>query len=174
MLSSTFAIFGACFVIEVDNKEDSLPCLLLPKTGVWKGVRYVVVAQSGGAAAVAVLYSLYQANLPAGDGAAGRVCAHRRSPQRHANALDGAQPKQRPLWQLSPHLLPRPLVAVDAGQSAGRHGAGTGAGRSAGSVRRGRHDLPASRQAGLRQSTPPRPAAFHTHAQRLDLGASVG
>src|SRR5579859_8246355 len=97
----------------------------------WKGVRNVVVSQSGGAAAVAILYSFYQADLPAGNGAVRRIRADHRSPHHHTNLVDGARPDPRPHCQLSPRLLPRPLVAVAPGQGAGGPGAGTGPAGSA-------------------------------------------
>src|SRR5436305_822701 len=83
-------------------------------------------------AAVAVLDRFYQADVRAGNGAVRRVRADRRPPHRHADAGDGVRPDQRPLRQLPPRLLPRPLVAVAAGPGAGGGGAGAGAGGPAG------------------------------------------
>src|SRR5438105_3752169 len=119
MLSSTFAIFGARFMNDLDNKKDSFPCLALPNSSVRKGVRDVVVAQGGGAAVVALLYSIHQANLPAGAGPVRRIRVDVGPTHRHPHVVDGPHAVARSLQRLSPRLLSRPLVAVAAGQGAG-------------------------------------------------------
>src|SRR5207248_2842638 len=112
MLSSTFAIFGACFMNDIDNKKDSLPCLSWTSSSVRKGVRDVVVAQSGGAAAVPVLYSIYQTDLPAGAAPVRRIRVDAGPTHRHPHVVDGPHAVPRSLQRLSPRLLSRPLVAV--------------------------------------------------------------
>src|ERR1700752_3204243 len=165
---------------DVDNKKESFPCLSLPNTSLRKGARDVVVdvAEGGGAAAVAILYSVYQAPLPAGAAAGRRVRLDRGPADRHAHAVDDARalgrPGRRPLQRLSPRLVPRPLVPVAAGPGPGGDGAGAGAAGAAGGLRRGRHRNAAPRRARVRQGTPSRRLPLDAHVQGVALGAPLG
>src|SRR5207253_1892494 len=105
----TFAIFGAVFVNDVDKKKDSFPCLMLQNQSVWKGVHDVVVAQSGGADALALLYSIYPADFSTGDVVVRGIRADAGAAHGDAHVVDGAVPDLRALQRLSPRLLPRPL-----------------------------------------------------------------
>src|SRR2546423_6339398 len=165
----------------IDNKKDSLPCLSLRSASVRKGVRDDVVvavpAQVGGAVAVAILYSIYPAHLPAGDAPARRLGADAGPPHRHPHAVDGPDVVPRPrrsLQRLPPRLLAGPLVAVAAGPGAGGGGAGAGAGRPAGGLSGGRHRGATPRQARLRQGPSPRRLPLDAHVQGVAVGPLLG
>ena len=160
----------------VDNKKDSLPCLTLRSASVWKGVPRAVVAPapSGGAAAVAVLYSIHPAHLPARAGPVRRPRPGPGTTHGHRRAAGGPGGRRGAPHRVPPRLLPRPLSDVDAGPRAGRGGAGAGPARSAGGLPGGRHDAAAQGQARVGQGTAPGQRPLDAQPHGVGLRAQVG
>src|SRR5690348_3902940 len=98
-------------MISVDKKKDSSPCLDFASSSVRKGVRNVVASFDGGAAAHSVLYSIYQAFLPACPCHGRRIYSDVRATDRQPHTLDDAYPVEGSLQRLSPHLLSRQMLA---------------------------------------------------------------
>jgi hypothetical protein len=158
-----------------DSKQVGLPRTFADYHGPANrnGVRYVASSQSGGAARLCVLCSIYPANFPARARAVFRRDPLPAPSHRHRYVAGRRAAGQGTLVRFpSRAVLPR-LVLLAAGQGVVRVGAGIDSLGSADHLSGGRHDAAAQRQEGLRQRVSSRCLPLDAQPRGLGLGTQV-